>query len=93
MHIPLSALKLNLPIIIALGDVSDKCMSMGPHFNPENFDHGAPQDQLRHAGDLGNIDVNGEGRAFVNITDTVLGVKSLQSIIGRGLVVSDRVAN
>jgi Cu/Zn superoxide dismutase len=34
---------------------------LGPHFNPNQLTHGAPEDEIRHAGDLGNIvaDANG----------------------------------
>jgi len=38
----------------------------GPHFNPNNLTHGAPEDEVRHAGDLGNIVANAEGKAFKN---------------------------
>lgn len=33
----------------------------GAHFNPNNMTHGAPEDEVRHAGDLGNIVANAEG--------------------------------
>ena len=29
--------------------------SAGGHFNPKGVDHGAPTDEMRHVGDLGNI--------------------------------------
>jgi Cu/Zn superoxide dismutase len=38
----------------------------GPHFNPNNLTHGAPEDEVRHAGDLGNIVANAEGKACSN---------------------------
>lgn len=39
---------------------------IGPHFNPNKLTHGAPEDEIRHAGDLGNIVANADGNAFVN---------------------------
>ena len=30
-------------------------LGAGPHFNPKGLTHGAPGDEVRHAGDLGNI--------------------------------------
>lgn len=40
-------------------------LTSGPHFNPLNRVHGAPNEEERHAGDLGNILAGSDGRVFV----------------------------
>ncbi|XP_012532929.1 superoxide dismutase [Cu-Zn], chloroplastic isoform X2 [Monomorium pharaonis] len=69
------------------GDLSMGCASAGAHFNPENVTHGAPQDTVRHVGDLGNIEANSAGEAVINITDNIISLKGSNSILGRAIVV------
>jgi len=38
----------------------------GAHFNPNNLTHGAPEDEIRHAGDLGNIVANVDGNIILH---------------------------
>lgn len=61
--------------------------SAGGHFNPASMPHGAPADKQRHAGDLGNIEAGADGKAHIEITDSVLKLDGKGSIIGRGVIV------
>ncbi|KAJ4955507.1 hypothetical protein NE237_012290 [Protea cynaroides] len=71
----------------ALGDTTNGCMSTGPHFNPGGKEHGAPDDEIRHAGDLGNITAGEDGTVTVNISDSQIPLCGPNSIIGRAVVV------
>lgn len=66
--------------------LSPGCTSAGPHFNPDNRTHGAPDDEERHAGDLGNICADPEGVAEFEIRDKILSLCGPMSVIGRSLV-------
>ena len=49
------------------GDLSDpKLVSAGPHFNPGGHKHGGPESDMRHAGDLGNLDADAKGHAMLD---------------------------
>lgn len=61
--------------------------SAGGHFNPTNHEHAAPDAEMHHAGDLGNIEANAEGVATIEITEEALKMSGPTSILGRGLVV------
>ncbi|CAI5484783.1 unnamed protein product [Closterium sp. Yama58-4] len=70
-----------------LGDLSNGCMSTGPHFNPAGKTHGAPGDAERHAGDLGNLVANESGVATVSLTDLQIPLSGPNSVLGRAVVV------
>jgi superoxide dismutase, Cu-Zn family len=62
--------------------------SAGGHYNPENHPHGLPDSEKRHAGDLGNIQADSNGKVHYEITVknvTIAGTKN--PIIGRGVIV------
>jgi superoxide dismutase, Cu-Zn family len=70
------------------GDLtSDDCMATGGHFNPTNKKHGAPEDEDRHVGDLGNLEVDESGKAEIKMTDKVISLTGEHSIIGRAIIV------
>ncbi|KAL7748324.1 Superoxide dismutase [Cu-Zn] 2 [Sorochytrium milnesiophthora] len=69
------------------GDNTNGCTSAGPHFNPKGKTHGAPSDENRHVGDLGNIEVGPDGVAHVNLSDSQIALSGAHSIIGRTIVV------
>ncbi|KAJ0980715.1 hypothetical protein J5N97_008970 [Dioscorea zingiberensis] len=77
----------------ALGDTTNGCMSTGPHFNPAGKEHGAPEDEVRHAGDLGNVIAGDDGivsifgTASFTIFDSQISLSGPNSIIGRAVVV------
>lgn len=52
--------------------------------------HGAPTDSARHVGDLGNIAVDNEGQAKVDITDKVISLNGDNSVLGRAFVVHEK---
>ena len=49
--------------------------------------HGAPGDEERHVGDLGNVSANEEGVAKFDFSDRLLKLNGPHSIVGRALVV------
>ncbi|OCK79454.1 Cu,Zn superoxide dismutase SOD1 [Lepidopterella palustris CBS 459.81] len=71
----------------AFGDNTNGCTSAGPHFNPFNKTHGAPSDEERHVGDLGNFQTDDQGNAIGSISDKFVKLIGSESVIGRTIVV------
>ncbi|ODQ80624.1 hypothetical protein BABINDRAFT_160877 [Babjeviella inositovora NRRL Y-12698] len=69
------------------GDNTNGCTSAGPHFNPFKKNHGAPEDDERHVGDLGNITTDSKGVAKGVKQDTYIKLIGANSILGRTVVV------
>jgi len=68
------------------GDLSDGCTSAGAHFNPFGKTHGAPEDEERHVGDLGNIEVKHDGTVDIDISDKLVSLVGANSVIGRSVI-------
>jgi Cu-Zn family superoxide dismutase len=67
-------------------------MSAGGHYNPENHPHGLPDKDMRHAGDLGNLEANSGGIAHYEITVKNVSVAGTRNpIIGRAVIVHAKV--
>jgi len=73
------------------GDLTGGCGSTGSHFNPDKLDHGAPNDPVRHVGDLGNINADESGVALTKFSDALISLGGPKNIIGRGLVIHEKV--
>lgn len=62
--------------------------SAGSHFNPTGVEHGAPNDPVHHAGDLGNLEVGEDGVATLRIERSDLALdESERSVLGRAVIV------
>ncbi|KAK9153867.1 hypothetical protein Sjap_001347 [Stephania japonica] len=71
------------------GDTTNGCISTGAHFNPNGLTHGAPEDEVRHAGDLGNIIAKADGVAEATIVDDQIPLTGPNSVVGRAFVVHE----
>ena len=69
--------------------MGDACREAGGHYNPHNMTHGAIDSDVRHVGDLGNIEEDAEGRVSTTIVDQsgLIQFDGPHSIIGKGMVV------
>jgi Cu-Zn family superoxide dismutase len=69
------------------GDLSDGCMSTGPHYNPFNTTHGGPNDTERHVGDLGNVQADEYGNIITSFMNMSVPLQGSYSLIGRACVI------
>ena len=72
------------------GDLSNGCLTAGPHLNPYGKTHGGPDDEERHVGDLGNVQGDGEGKGVYERTDYLVTIFGEHSIIGRSCVLHEK---
>jgi Cu-Zn family superoxide dismutase len=62
--------------------------SAGGHFNPEGHMHAGPQTPMRHAGDLGNLEANAQGRATKQlVVDNITLGSGPDNVLGRAVIV------
>merc|ERR1712007_22645 len=64
-------------------------MGAGPHFNPYKKTHGAPDDEERHVGDMGNIEPDADGVAKGVLHDKLIKIigPAEFSVVGRSVMV------
>jgi Cu-Zn family superoxide dismutase len=48
--------------------------------------HGAPEDEERHVGDLGNIEAGADGVARISIKDKIISLNGDFNVVGRAVV-------
>lgn len=71
------------------GDLgSDDATSAGDHFNPGGHPHALPDHSDRHAGDLGNLQADGDGNATLTlVVNNVTLDAGKRGILGRAVIV------
>jgi len=61
--------------------------SAGSHFNPAAKTHGSPMDDNRHAGDMGNITAESNGKGHLDYIDHSISLEGEHSIIGKSMII------
>ena len=62
--------------------------SAGGHFNPGGHDHDLPPGAPRHAGDLGNLEADAEGRAnYEYMAQNITLLRGADAILGRSVII------
>merc|ERR1711962_1000334 len=71
------------------GQLGNNCKDSGGHFNPSKVTHGAPTDEERHTGDLGNIMVYNPKFTRMEKVDKLisLGDGGTHDVAGRAIVI------
>jgi Cu-Zn family superoxide dismutase len=74
------------------GDCGDaEAKNAGGHFNPGGHDHGGPDAEARHKGDLGNMTADATGKAHYERVDKHLKLGGENTIIGRSVIVHEKM--
>jgi len=69
-----------------LGTLEGNCTACSGHYNPTDGTHGAPWNDTRHNGDLGNVNFTKGNSIQVSFSDSVIQLTGDYSILGRTLV-------
>ncbi|KAI3580652.1 superoxide dismutase [Fusarium oxysporum f. sp. albedinis] len=75
------------------GDKTNGCTSAGPHFNLFGSTHGSPSHHERHVGDLGNSQADSSSTLIGTITDHLVKLIGLESVIRRIIIIYSRTDN
>jgi len=68
---------------------ADDASSAGGHFNPSGMPHSMPSSEKRHAGDMGNIEADKDGKAHLDYVDMAMTMTGEQTIVGRAVIVHE----
>lgn len=68
------------------GNLLKGCATAGPHYNPFKMTHGGPLKEVRHVGDLGNVEADEAGNGHYEHTDRLIQLFGPYSVIGRSCV-------
>jgi Cu-Zn family superoxide dismutase len=71
------------------GDLTNGPVSTGGRFTPEKRVSTTSKDQTFSAGDFGNLQINPEGQAKIDVIDKRLTLFGPSSIIGRSVIIID----
>ena len=62
--------------------------SAGGHYNPQGHDHALPPTKQRHAGDLGNLTADSQGKSHYEIeVDNICIVGQKNPVLGRAIII------
>ena len=71
------------------GDLTNKCASLGDHYNPTGKSHGGPNDNIKHVSDLGNITANSRGISTISIRINSFSLFDKFAVVGRSIVIHE----
>jgi len=65
--------------------------SAGGHYSPRDTKHGDPKDPFHHAGDLGNLRTDGEGRVETRLFADYITINGKKNpVLGRAVIVHEK---